>query len=82
KDMFGGGHFGTVKAHSDRWQALVRGWRSEDGAGFNDARKFDRQTLLDYAGHLSLQVDQGELGMGPAVIRLSSVKSTMAAGRG
>jgi hypothetical protein len=22
-DMFGGGHYGTVKAHSDRWQAFV-----------------------------------------------------------
>lgn len=24
KDLFGRGHYGTVKAHSDRWQALVR----------------------------------------------------------
>src|SRR3546814_6479256 len=49
KDMFGCGHYGTVKAHSDRWQAFVRWCRSEDGPGFNDARQIDRQTLLDYA---------------------------------
>lgn len=24
KDLFGDGHFATVKAHSDRWQAFVR----------------------------------------------------------
>ena len=23
-ELFGGGHYGTVKAHSDRWQAFVR----------------------------------------------------------
>ncbi len=29
KDMFGCGHYGTVKAHCDRWQAFVRWCRSE-----------------------------------------------------
>ncbi len=24
RDLFGVGHYGTVKAHSDRWQAFVR----------------------------------------------------------
>lgn len=38
KDMFGGGHYGTVKAHSDRWQAFVKWCRSEQGPGINDAR--------------------------------------------
>ena len=33
RDLFGGGHYGTVKAHSDRWQAFVRWCRSEDGPG-------------------------------------------------
>ncbi len=28
KDLFGGGHYGTVKAHSDRWQTFVRWCRS------------------------------------------------------
>lgn len=62
RDLFGGGHYGTVKAHSDRWQAFVRWCRSEEGPGFNDARLIDRQTLLDYAGHLRQQVEHGELG--------------------
>jgi hypothetical protein len=82
KDMFGGGHYGTVKAHSDRWLAFVRWCRSEDGPGFNDARQIDRQTLLDYAGHLHKQVEQGELAIATAQNRLSSVNRTMAALRG
>ena len=82
KDLFGGGHYGTVKAHRDRWQAFVRWCRSEDGPGCNDARQIDRQTLLDYAGHLRQQVEQGELAIATAQNRLSSVNRTMAALRG
>ena len=82
KDLFGGGHYGTVKAHSDRWQAFVRWCRSENGPGFNDARQIDRQTLLDYAGHLRQQVEQGELAIATAQNRLSSVNRTLAALRG
>ena len=82
KDLFGGGHYGTVKAHSDRWQAFVRWCRSEDGPGFNDARQINWQTLLDYAGHLRQQVEQGELAIATAQNRLSSVNRTMAALRG
>lgn len=54
EDLFAGGHFATVKAHSDRWQAFVRWCRSEDGPGYNDARQIDRQTLQDYAAHLRI----------------------------
>ena len=82
KDLFGGGHYGTVKEHSDRWQAFVRWCRSEDGPGFNDSRKIDRQTLLDYAGHLRQQVEQGAICIATAQNRLSSVNRTMAALRG
>ncbi|MBK5551315.1 integrase domain-containing protein [Pseudomonas sp. TH03] len=82
RDLFGGGHYGTVKAHSDRWQAFVRWCRSEDGPGFNDARQIDRQTLLDYAGHLCKQVEQSVIGTATAQNRLSSVNRTMAALRG
>nr|WP_229631888.1 hypothetical protein [Pseudomonas quercus] len=49
KDMFGGGHYGTVKAHCDRWQAFVKWCRSEQGPGMNDARQIDRKVLADYA---------------------------------
>jgi len=82
RDLFGGGHYGTVKAHSDRWQAFVRWCRSEDGPGFNDARQIDRQTLLDYSGHLRQQVEQGALAIATAQNRLSSVNRTMTALRG
>lgn len=82
KDLFGGGHYGTVKAHSDRWQAFVRWCRSEDGPGFNDARQIDRQTLLDYAEHLRHLVERSDLAIATAQNRLSSVNRTMAALRG
>ncbi len=82
KDLFGGGHYGTVKAHSDRWQAFARWCRSGDGPGLNDARQIDRQTLMDYARHLRSQVEQGELTIATAQNRLSSVNRTMAALRG
>jgi integrase len=82
RDLFGGGHYGTVKAHSDRWQAFVRWCRSEDGPGFNDARQIDGQTLLDYAGYLRQQVEQGELAIATAQNRLSSVNRTLEALRG
>lgn len=82
RDLFGGGHYGTVKAHSDRWQAFVRWCHSEDGPGFSDARQIDRQALLDCAGYLRQQVEQGELAIATAQNRLSSVNRTMAAFRG
>ena len=82
RNLFGGGHYGTVKAHSDRWLAFVRWCRSEDGPGFNDARQIDRQTLLDYARYLPHQVEQGELAISTAQNRLSSVNRTLAALRG
>jgi hypothetical protein len=82
RDLFGGGHYGTVKAHSDRWRAFVRWCRSEDGPGFNDARQIDQQTLLDYARHLRHQVEQDELVIVTAQNRLSSVNRTMVALRG
>ena len=82
KDLFGGGHYGTVKAHSDRWLAFVRWCRSEDGPGVNDARQIDRQTLLDYTEHLRQQVEQGAIGIATAQNRLSSVNRTLAALRG
>ena len=82
KDLFAGGHFATVKAHSDRWQAFVRWCRSEDGPGYNDARQIDRRTLQDYAAYLRQQIQQGELRIATAQNRLSSVNRTLAALRG
>ena len=82
KDLFASGHFATVKAHSDRWQAFVRWCRSVDGPGYNDARQIDRQTLQDYAAYLRQQIQQGELGIATAQNRLSSINRTLAALRG
>lgn len=82
KDLFGGGHFATVKAHSDRWQAFVKWCRSEQGPGYNDARQIDRQTLLNYAQYLRQQIDHGDLQIATAQNRLSSVNRTLAALRG
>jgi len=82
KDMFGGGHYGTVKAHSDRWLAFMRWCRSEQGPGINDARQIDRKVLADYAAYLRDVVRRGDLAVSTAQNRLSSVNRTMAALRG
>ncbi|MNH00860.1 Tyrosine recombinase XerC [compost metagenome] len=82
KDMFGGGHYGTVKAHSDRWRAFVKWCRSEQGPGINDARQIDRKVLADYAAYLRDVVRRGDLAVSTAQNRLSSVNRTMAALRG
>lgn len=82
KDMFGGGHYGTVKAHCDRWLAFVKWCRSEQGPGINDARQIDRKVLADYAAYLRDMVRRGDLAVSTAQNRLSSVNRTMAALRG
>ena len=82
KDMFGGGHYGTVKAHCDRWQAFVKWCRSEQGPGINDARQIDRKVLADYAAYLREVVERGDLAISTAQNRISSVNRTMAALRG
>jgi len=82
KEMFSGGHYGTVKAHCDRWQAYVRWCRSEQGPGINDARQIDRKVLADYAAYLRDVVGRGDLAVSTAQNRLSSVNRTMAALRG
>ncbi|MGA9700686.1 integrase domain-containing protein [Pseudomonas sp.] len=82
RDMFGGGHYGTVKAHCDRWQAFVKWCRSERGPGINDARQIDRKVLVDYTAYLRDAVWRGDLAISTAQNRLSSVNRTMAALRG
>lgn len=79
KDMFGGGHYGTVKAHCDRWQAFVKWCRSGHGPGINDARQIDRKVLADYAAYLREAIGRGDLAISTAQNRLSSVNRTMAA---
>lgn len=82
KDMFGGGHYGTVKAHCDRWHAFVKWCRLEQGPGINDARQIDRKVLADYAAYIRDAVRCGDLAVSTAQNRLPSVNRTMAALRG
>lgn len=82
KDMFGGGHYGTVRAHCDRWQAFVKWCRSEHGPDLNDARQIDRKVLADYVVYLRDVVRRGDLAVSTAQNRLSSVNRTIAALRG
>ncbi|POF98359.1 integrase domain-containing protein [Pseudomonas putida] len=82
KDMFGGGHYGAVKAHSDRWLAFVKWCRSEQGSGINDARQIDRKVLADYAVYLRDMIERGDLAVSTAQNRLSSVNRALAALRG
>ncbi|RXF61980.1 integrase [Pseudomonas syringae] len=82
KDMFGGGHYGTVKAHCDRWLAFVKWCHSEEGPCINDARQIHREVLEHYAAYLRDLVSRGDLAISTAQNRLSSVNRTMAALRG
>ncbi|MBT2373565.1 integrase domain-containing protein [Pseudomonas fluorescens] len=82
RDLFGDGHFATVKAHSVRWQAFVRWCRSDEGPRLNDARQINRDILMRYATSVREQVDPGSIGIATAQNRLSSVNRTMAALRG
>jgi integrase len=82
KDMFGGGHYGTVEAHCDRWLAFVKWCRSEAGPGVSDARQIDREVLSNYAAYLRGLVEHGDLAISTAQNRLSSVNRTMSALRG
>ena len=69
KDLFGDGHFASVKAHSDRWQAFVHWCRSDEGPRVNDARQIDREILMRYAVHVREQVDQGNVNRTMAALR-------------
>ncbi len=70
------------KRTGDRWQAFLKRCRSEEGPGINDARQLDRQMMADYAASLRYKVECGDLAVGTAQNRLSSVNRTMAALRG
>ncbi|WP_288377108.1 integrase domain-containing protein [uncultured Pseudomonas sp.] len=80
--MYGGGHFATVKAHSDRCRIFARWCASGIGPEIKDAREIHNPILYDYAAHLSKLVEQGEIAVNTAVNRLSSVNIGMEALRG
>lgn len=82
QDMYGNGHYATVKAHGDRWQPFVKWNRSEGGPGVNDARHISRQIAAHYVAYLRGQVKRGEISASTALNRISSFNQTMAALRG
>jgi len=82
QDMHGNGHYGTVKAHGDRWQPFVEWNRSEGGPGVNEARHISGQIAADYVAYLRGQLKRGEISASTALNRISSFNQTMAALRG
>lgn len=81
-DMFGGGQYGTVKAHCDWCLAFVKRCRSEERPGINDARRIDWKVLADYAAYLRHVVGRGDLAISTAENQLFTVNRIMAALRG
>jgi hypothetical protein len=79
---YGGGHFATVKAYSDRCRIFAQWCASSIGPGVKDAREIHNPILYEYAAHLSKLVEQGEIAVSTAVNRLSSVNIGMEALRG
>ena len=82
QDRLGSGHFGTVRAHGDRWQAFAKWCKSSEGPGINDAREITQQVVTNYATHLRGQVELGEIAISTAVNRLSSVNIVLEALQG
>jgi len=82
KDLFGGGHFATVKAHSDRWQAFVRWCRSEKDRATTMRGRLIGKHCCTMRIICPQQIEQGDLSIATAQNRLSSVNRTLAALRG
>lgn len=75
RDRFGGGHYGSVRAHSQRWGDFAS-WAREHG--IRDARRLEREHLRSYGRELLAR------GLGVATIqnRLSTVNTTLEHMRG
>ncbi|GAB4301482.1 MAG: hypothetical protein Kow0096_22360 [Thiohalomonadaceae bacterium] len=72
----GGGHHGTVAAHSERWGQFAN-WAK--GQGVKDSRQVDQTLVERYAADLSQRVAAGEVNVAYAQNLLSSVNTTLAA---
>lgn len=72
----GGGHHGTVAAHSQRWGQFAS-WAKENGV--KDSREIDQALVEKYATELSEKVSSGEIKVAYAQNLLSSVNTTLAA---
>lgn len=72
----GGGHHGTVAAHSGRWGQFVNWAKSQ---GVKDARDVTQQLLDTYAKELSSKVAAGEMKPSYAQNLVSSANTTLSA---
>lgn len=72
----GGGHHGTVAAHSERWGQFVN-WAK--GQGVKDARDVTQQLLDTYTKELSSKVAAGEMKPSYAQNLVSSANTTLSA---
>jgi hypothetical protein len=77
---YGAGHFGSVAAHSDRWNQFAH-WAK--GQGIRDLAKVDQQKAVDsYAASVAHRVLTREISLQYGQNLLSSVNVTLAALRG
>jgi hypothetical protein len=72
----GGGHHGTVAAHSERWGQFANWAKSQ---GVKDARDVTQQLLDTYAKELSSKVAAGEMKPSYAQNLVSSANTTLSA---
>lgn len=72
----GGGHHGTVAAHSQRWGQFAS-WAKANGV--KDSREIDQALVEKYAAEISQKVASGEIKVAYAQNLLSSVNTTLTA---
>lgn len=79
RELYGGGHYGSVKSHSDRWKKFASFMRE---IGKSDAREIDQEVLDAFLVNLKREVDAGNLSVIYAVNITSSVNVVLLAMRG
>ena len=79
KHYYGEGHFGTVKAHINRFNVFIQFLKPN---GIRDARNVDLNVILDYGEYLNDLVADGELKVSYAQNLISSVNVSMNSLRG
>lgn len=78
-EMYGGGHFGSVKSHCARWGKFILFIRE---IGISDAREIDQAVLDAFLVNLKEQVAAGILAVSYAINIASSVNMVLLAMRG
>ena len=79
REMYGGGHYASVAAHSARFSKFITFARR---VGITDARTIDHETLGSFLGLIPAQVELGMLAKTYAVNIISSVNVALLALRG